>query len=404
MGKSKLDLNSIYRFCKLLKADSIKAEIDEHIKGCSLNSIERKNGVWNCFFESENDKNIYLKISDDNIGIIKSSNNTFERISIDVSLLLSHRIIEKRPDGIIYSVIFKQFLPSGRFKNELVLTDMTEDRYVFTKTNLEKLMDDFSFDEDTLGKFSLKLRTLEYNEALAITSDFVSRFSTHMNYYGIWTDGRKIKDNIYPTRTYLNSEEVSNIFDVNDGPDKLNRVFDLYRGIINSRNEKDINWINLGFLSQDAYDLKGLKGIAEKEDSIVGKSTISVSDEYINYLKQLFNNKFGYKGDLQLDRDSILTAITYKISGIELVKRQVERKLGISYEEYEKLDIDEQHRLIEQKTGEKVKPDYRLYIDGIPMDEEHIITRDQIDKRMSKLTENGHKKLLRKIFESFNKK
>lgn len=404
MGNSNLDLNRVYRFCKLLKIDSIKAELDEHINGYSLNDIERKNGEWICSLTSGDDKHITLMIGFNKITILKSSNNTFERISIDETLSLSHRTIEKRSNGIVYSIMKKQFAPSSRFKNEIVLVDLVEHRYVLTKDNLERLMDNFNFDEDRLGKFSLKLRMLENNVDFKKASDFFSEFSTHMNYYVDWEGGRKIKDNIYPTRTYLNGEEISNIFDVIDGPDKLYRVFDLYRGIINRRNENDINSINLGFLSPDAYDLKSLKGITEQEDSIIGKSLISVSDEYINYLKQLFNNKFGYKGDLQLDRDSILTGITYQMTGPELAKRQIERKLGIPYEEYEKLDIDEQHRLIEQKTGKKVKPDYRLYIDGIPMDEEHIITREQIDNRIDKLSESAPKRILRKILKPFNKK
>ena len=125
--------------------------------------------------------------------------------------------------------------------------------------------------------------------------------------------------------------------------------------VVQFENENDINLINLGFLSQDAFDFRTLRGIPEQEDFIVGPSLISVSDDYINYLKELFNNKFGYKGDLELSRSSILSGITYQMSGPELAKRQIDRKLGIPYEEYEKLDIEEQHKLIEQKTGKKVK-------------------------------------------------
>lgn len=315
-----LDLNNIYRFCKLLKIDSIRAEFDEEISGYSLNSIELENGKWLCSLTSGDDKHITLMIALNKIDIMKSSNNIFEWVNIDENLLLSHRTVDKRKEGIIYSIICKQFSTSSRFNNELVLADMTEDRYVFTKTKLEGIIDNFNFDEDELIWAAFKLRRLEGKVDFEKLSDFNSNFSTHMNYYVDFEGGRKIKDNIYPTKTYLNGEDVSNIFDVNDGPDKLYRVFDLYRGIINSRNEKDINLINLGFLSQDAYDLRSLRGITEQEDSIVGKSLSSETDNYINYLKQLFNNKFGYKGYLQFDRSSILTGIMYRISGDELVR------------------------------------------------------------------------------------
>ena len=109
-------------------------------------------------------------------------------------------------------------------------------------------------------------------------------------------------------------------------------------------------------------------------------------------------DKFGYKGDLSLDRESVLSGILYKMSGPEMAKRSIEMKLGIPYSEFEKLDLHEQHRLIEEKTGKKIKPDDRLYIDEIPIDEDHIITREQVDKRLDELTSSGPRKILKRIF------
>ena len=220
-----------------------------------------------------------------------------------------------------------------------------------------------------------------------------------MNYY-VNCDGiRKITNNISLTQTYLNDEYYSRFYGMVDGPDKLYRVFDLYKGIINPRNENDVKCIHLGYLSQDAYDLKGLKEITEKEDSLVGKTLEMVSEEYINYLKKFLYEKFGCKGELNMDRKSMLSGITNQKSETIITKDIVEKKLGIPYETFEKLDLDEQHRLIEQKTKKKVKPDYRLFIDGIPIDEEHIITGIQIDKRIDELAEREPKKLLKKLFK-----
>ena len=53
----------------------------------------------------------------------------------------------------------------------------------------------------------------------------------------------------------------------------------------------------------------------------------------------------------------------------------------------------------EEKTGKKITYDTRLYIDGIPMDEEHIITRKPIDKKIDKIVESGPKRLLKRIFK-----
>lgn len=99
-----------------------------------------------------------------------------------------------------------------------------------------------------------------------------------------------------------------------------------------------------------------------------------------------------------MNRKSMLSSITNQKTETIITKDIVEKELGIPYETFEKLDLDEQRRLIEQKIKRKIRPDYRLFIDGIPMDEEHIITGVQIDKRLDELTEKEPKKLLKKIF------
>lgn len=99
-----------------------------------------------------------------------------------------------------------------------------------------------------------------------------------------------------------------------------------------------------------------------------------------------------------MNRKSMLSSITNQKTETIITKDIVEKELGIPYETFEKLDLDEQRRLIEQKSKRKIRPDYRLFIDGIPMDEEHIITGVQIDKRIDELTEKEPKKLLKKIF------
>lgn len=279
---------------------------------------------------------------------------------VEEDLLLSHRIVEKRPKGIIYSIIQKQFEASRRFQNKVVLVDLIEQRNVFVENNVECLLRNIDLQNDGLSKYLLKLRMLEHKANLKEQANYSSEFSTHMNYYVNWKGGRQITDNIYSSRTYLNNEEISRMYDLINGSDKLYRIFDLYRGIINARNERDINSINLGLLSKDAYDLKGLKGITEHEDSLVGKSQKPVSDEYINYLKKMLNDKFGYTGNLQLERDSILWGITYNMTGSE----------------FEQLDLDENH----------------------------IMTMEQTNKQTDGLTESGPKRFLKRLLKPFDKK
>ena len=81
----------------------------------------------------------------------------------------------------------------------------------------------------------------------------------------------------------------------------------------------------------------------------------------------------------------------------EVVNKEIEKLFGISYSEYEKLSIEERHKLIEKKTGKKVKPDYRLYIDGIPIDEDHILTMAEVDKKLDKIAYSLPERIIKKV-------
>lgn len=330
-------LEKAYSFCVLLKNDAIKEEIENCLIGYSLDNIKFKNGEFNCTFSDEFKNTVILSLRPRMIHLIKYNNNILSSINIMEDQVLGQSNIEKRSNGIIYTEIQKQFSTSSYFKNQNVLVDLWENRYVFSRENINKIIGKSDYGTVSLMYILLKLKSTSLKSKLDDICDIYNSFSTHMNYYSSWIGGRKNKDNIYPTRTYLNNEEVSSIFNVNDGPDKLYRVFDLYLGIINSRNEFDINSINLGFLSPDAFDFKSLMEITEKENNLVGKDQSSVSSNYINYLTQLFNNKFGYKGKITLDRESLISAITYKSAEYKLEQKQPKRKLDIPYEEQHKL-------------------------------------------------------------------
>ena len=82
----------------------------------------------------------------------------------------------------------------------------------------------------------------------------------------------------------------------------------------------------------------------------------------------------------------------------DTVKQQIEKELGISYRDFEKLDLDEQHKLIEEKTGRKLTFDDQLHIDGIPLDENHIKTIERVDKQIDKIVYGGPlKRLIKKL-------
>lgn len=407
-------LDRVYQFCSLLKNKCLAKEIKEYLKGYVVEETDKKS-IFEVNLKNELGDRITITYKYDNFSMLKTTENSVEKTTIHPltktistngskstviypNQLMRQRIIEKRPNGIIVRDIEKHYALSSRFNNEIVLVDITEKRYTFTKDTADIVFKNLKFDETSPMRFLLKTKHLELNNGtLENYCDYSSNFESHMNVYFPWDDGRKVKDNIYPTRTYLNGEEVTKLYDLIDGSDKIYRVYDLYRGVINPRNEQDIHSINLGLLSSDSYDLITLRGITEQENNLVGNS-LEPTEEYYNYLKKFFNVKYGYQEEFNLDRDSIVKVINYQMPVNERVKKVVETKLGIPYSEYEKLNWQEQYKLIEEKTGQKILPNYLLHIDEIPMDKEHMFTNEESNKAIDKITENPPKRLLRRIF------
>ena len=284
-----------FKFCRLLENDGIRKEVEEQLKGYSLEvTYQDERGLHGIFTGNDNTK-IILTFCRYEICLSKQSNNMVELIDIDKSLVLSHKIIEKRPNGVIYSNIYKNF----NSNKDAVLRYLIESRYVFTKENLESYFTNFDFEKMNMRLLMtrLKLKMAQYGVGLDRISDFHSELLISS------VSSKDEKD--YPTAIYLNGKNISNIFDAVDGPDRVYRIYDLYRGVINTRNAKDIDLIQAGLLSQDAYDLKGLRGITEKEDSIVGKPLESVS----------------------LDRDSVLASIARQKLDGNLTKNKPKRLL-----------------------------------------------------------------------------
>lgn len=287
------DFKKVYEFCKLLENDGIRKEIEEQIEGYSLEGIYKDvESMWYVFMGAD-DKKILLTFFRNRIALSKQSNNMVEGIYADESLLLSHKIIEKRPNGVIYSNIYKNF----NSNKDAVLRYLIESRYAFTKDNLESYFTNFDFEKMDMRLQLTRLNMTQYGVGLDRISDFHSELLISS------VSSKNEKD--YPTAIYLNGKNISSVFDAVDGPDRVYRIYDLYRGVINSRNEKDTDLIRSGLLSQDAYDLKGLRGITEKEDSIVGKSLDGVS----------------------LDRDSVLASIARQKLDDNLTKNKPKRLL-----------------------------------------------------------------------------
>ncbi len=320
------NLETVYRFSKILQIESIRKEVDRLIKGATLKDIKLTGGTWNCTLETKDGDIISLDSAmvEPRLIVYKSTQNKLERFYLGPDLIMREDIVERRPNGIIFTQRNKQFGPSARFGNEIVLLDLIENRMVFTNETLERLIENFDSNNSTISRMLLKFKILSNKIDLEEEADYHTSFETHMNYYANWNDGRKIKDNIYSTKTLLNGIDISRVFDVKDDKEKLYRVHDLFHGIINERNKEDICAMNLGLMGVDAYDYKTLACITKAEDKIVGESIIK-DEEQEAYLRDLLTNVLGYEGEFEFNRNSIVEAILNRKYVSDEPKKQEEK-------------------------------------------------------------------------------
>lgn len=390
-----INLKEISKYCYLLKEDAISEEIKQIINNYELIVTIFSNGKYILKFLDENDNTINLIIDADSIHITKVENDSFTSVTINNSLLLKQTNIEKRKKGIIITENRKIFERTKKYGNRLVLTDLIEDRYVFSDKKLDNLLAYSNSRNLSFEELFSRIKHTELCYTLSDYCDLYTNFSAHLESVFDWH--KKSDSNSQPTKMFINGENLSSLFNIADGPDKIYRIYDLYRGIINERNEQDIISINTGQLSDNTFNYKRFIGITDKEEEIVGTKEKIISTEYVDYLADFFNEKFGYSGEITFERDTLLKAITHRMSAIEIIKKDIEARLGIPYSEFEMLDLDEQHKLIEKVTGKKKKPDCRMHIDGIPLDKKHILTREGAEKRLSKIVNDKPKSFFKKI-------
>ena len=372
-------LKKTTRFCILLRNECIRNDMNDYLKGYEIVNIEKTKDFYDCELEKDNET-IALHIGLDFLRITKKSKHYIDKIVIKNDGKWYKRRLEKRNQGFVVTDITKEYGISKRFNNAPVLTDLTEERYILSNENMKQMLSIEDIENQTLVHIYLIMS----GKTIKTFSNLTTKFSTHMNYYySTIDDVREFRDNIYPTRTYLNDNEISHIYDLVDGHDKLYRIHDLYNGIINKRNERDINSMHIGLLTDKGLDLKTVEGITEQENTLIGESLIPVSDEYKMELSEIFRNHYGYKGEINVDRKSLLEIINYHLTGIEVVKQNIENIVGIPYEEYEKLDLDVQQKLM--KKNRRHDP----YLNPNKV----VTTEKEIEKRIYSFPE----RVLRKI-------
>ena len=154
---------------------------------------------------------------------------------------------EVRDSGCVIEVIEKKYDFSIE-SEEKVLVDLVSDRYIFDK--------DVSI-----------YNTNNFEQLCKMKTTFESHFKTLINPNN---SIRWYTDSPYSTYTKINGKDISYIYDIVIGTDKIYRIYDLYNGIINERNSYDIFLIQLGLLRKSALGYKEINGITAKENEICG--------------------------------------------------------------------------------------------------------------------------------------
>ena len=301
-------INFVYRNCLLLKNDYVKCVIDDCLKGFTLNKIEKNNDLYMCFF-SCNKSILNLSIGKNFINLIEYRNNRIKSISIDMNMSLNKQIVEKRDKGILFIDVVMNYGYASRFMDENVLVDLYEKRYIFTDNKLEEIFNYDNFSEEKIKNIYINLKSLLTRGIIKECSDYYSEFSTHMNYFVDCMGKRRFENENFSNVSYLNGNDVSILYNGVEGVDKLFRIYDLYDGVITLRNIDDLNYICFGIIDGDAFGLRGLTGIKEEEEKLIGAVDEELEKKYINQLKQIFGSKFKVNKDIKYDRDYILNVV-----------------------------------------------------------------------------------------------
>ena len=267
------------------------------------------------------DSNILFRFDDKKSTVVNlpQDDNNEDVKAIDV-------IKEERDNGCIIEVIEKYYDFTRESEEEKVLVDLVSNRYVFDK----------NVSIDDINKFE---------QLCKMKTTFESHFKTLLKPIGSL---RWYTDSLYSTYTKINGEDISYIYDVVNGNDKIYRIYDLYNGTINEKNSDDIFSIHLGLLRKAAFGYKEINGINARENEICGDCKKSLSIQESTFIYNLINKRIGYKKQFDIyDINSIINAITYKKTALEIAKDFLEKELGIPYQEFDKLDCDEQHKILQ---------------------------------------------------------
>ncbi len=208
------------------------------------------------------------------------------------SVALTEIVKEKRQNGCIIDRIVRLYGYSSLAPNEIVLLDILSKRYAFIKdVSFEDISDDFLENESLIKNvFESHMKTV-----IRSTNDLR------------WLTSSKVSSN-----TKLNGTDISDLYDIVEGKDKISRIYDLYKGVINKQNSMDILAIHLGLLKKNSFGYKEISGISAQEDIICGKKKAKINDKDELFITDFIQNRIGYEKPFDCTSvKSLIEAITY---------------------------------------------------------------------------------------------
>lgn len=339
-----LGFMGLRKYSQLLKNRDIKKILNEELKNYKITKIDKNSGTA-LLYNDNNGQSKQMFFENSNIILVGKKDNKVNITTIKEGPELEVYAYDFRI-GVILEKTNIKYGYSNYSKDYKVPTSLISKRYVL-------------YEKSTLGLRGSDLddiynRHIEFisNNSLQNSSFFYTTFESFMVNKDLIPNFRGSIDTLYSTHTFVNDRDISYIYDIVKGPDKLLRIFDLYRGIINERNKQDIKGINQGLIKSDAFAYLELKGIKQKEDSFVSKEKFDA--DYIRNVSNIISEVTGNINYIDsLERDSLISSIKYVPKASEIAKRDVEKVVGMSYNEFDMLNIEEQNSGYSKKKNKE---------------------------------------------------
>ena len=343
---------NIYKRFPILDIEWVRSELMDAISGFELQDISiRSKKSFNCYYMNSEKEKIKVAIKANGIIIKKSGRSIAETIIIPDVFNLIKNTLEKRSKGIIVENIHKRYANSKRFEGQKVLVDLWSKRYAISYISLGAFLKLANIEKAKPQELFEQLALFTQHDHLQAISNLVTDFSTHMDYVNCNVNSKNIALNRFSDKTYVNNIELPYYHYLTDDKDKLDRIYDLYRGIISKKTISDIDDIHYGLISPEAFKAKDNLGITTKENNFVGEETIN--EEQLSYATGYLKTKYGYPGPISFDRDTLLAAIMYRniLDDDKII--EVIKQFNISYSEYMMLSEYEKEKLIKGLTSLK---------------------------------------------------